>query len=139
VQLQGQPSYITLAGTSVAYTDANLHTLFLLEDMTQSTTNPQVLLQLGDATDHIQFITMNARLIGWVQDTTVQVWDRVEHHLVKLPISSGRSDSWVGGRTLVWPDPEPQAQQDQDTRNNLIPTPTFNVLDTTTLPQAPVS
>lgn len=107
--------------------------------MTQSTTNPQVLLQLGDATDHIQFITMNARLIGWVQDTTVQVWDRVEHHLVKLPISSGRSDSWVGGRTLVWPDPEPQAQQDQDTRNNLIPTPTFNVLDTTTLPQAPVS
>ncbi len=121
LQITIQGSSITLAGTSVAYTDLNLHTLYLLDDITRDTTNAQVLLQTADVDDHIQFICMNDRLIGWTQDTTVQVWDRMEQRLVTLPISHGISASWVGGRTLVWEDPESQEQQDQDRKNGLIP------------------
>ncbi len=132
-----QSSYITLAGTSVAYTDIQGYRLYLLSDVTQSTTNPQILVQVEDAGDHIQYITMNDRLIAWAQYTAIQVWDRAEHRLVTLPISNGESDSWVGGHTLVWLDPEPKAQQDQDLRENLIPTPTFDVIDTANLPVLP--
>jgi hypothetical protein len=57
--------------------------------------------------------------------------------LVILPVKNGQSESWVGGRTLVWSEPETKGQQDQDARTNLLPTPTLNVVDTTTLPSAP--
>jgi hypothetical protein len=134
VQIQSQPGSVSIAGASMAYTD--LKTIYLLDDFTQSTTNYHVILSVSEP-DHLQFITLNNRLIAWTQDTTTQVWDRTEHRLVTLPISNGKSDSWVGGHTLVWLDPESKAQQDQDTRDNLIPTPTFNVMDTNTLPILP--
>jgi len=81
-------------------------------------------------------VTLNDRLVAWAQESVTQVWDRTLRRLVILPVRNGQSDSWVGGRTLVWSEPEAKGQQKQDARNNLLPTPTLNVVDTTALPSA---
>jgi hypothetical protein len=133
--LQEQPSSMEIAGASLAYDDTT--SVYLISDIAQGTDNQQSLATAANQVDHLQFVSLNDRLVAWSQNTVTQVWDRVQRRLVVLPVTNGESDSWVGGRTLVWLEPESKAQQDQDSRNNLIPTPTFNVIDTTTLPTAP--
>lgn len=131
-QLNEQPTGIGMAGTSLVYD--NTTSVYFIQDITRGLDHPQVLATAANEADHLQFVTLDERLIAWSQDSATQVWDRAEQRLVVLPVTNGQSDSWVGGRTLVWLEPETKAQQDQDTRNNLIPTPTFNVVDTSTLP-----
>lgn len=132
MELQKQPNGLGIVGTSLAYDDTT--SVFLIDDFTHGVDDPKLLATAAGAGDHIQFVTLNQRLVAWTQNTVTQVWDRAEGRLVTLPVRDGESDSWVGGRTLVWLQPEPKAQQEQDSRNQLIPAPTFNVIDTTTLP-----
>jgi hypothetical protein len=134
-QLPAQPASLEIVGMSVAYDDTT--SVFLINDIAQGTDHQQILATAANVTDHLQFVSLNDRLVAWSQSTVTQVWDRALRRLVVLPVINGESDSWVGGRTLVWLEPEPKAQQDQDTRNGLTPTPTFKVIDTTTLPAAP--
>lgn len=134
LEIQKQPTGLAIVGTSLAYDDTT--SVYLIGDITHGIDNPQMLATAVNEADHLQFVTLNERLVAWTQDSVTQVWDRAEQRLVSLPVTNGQSDSWVGGRTLVWLQPESKEQQDQDSRNNLIPTPIFNVLDTTTLPVA---
>ena len=131
-QLQAQPASLGMVGTSLAYD--NTTSVYLITDITQGMESARMLATATNEADHLQFVTLNDRLVAWSQDSVTQVWDRAERRLVTLPVTNGQSDSWVGGRTLVWLEPESQAQQDQDSRNNLIPAPTFNVIDTASLP-----
>lgn len=134
MQLQAEPAGLWMSGTSLAYD--NTTSVYLIQDITQGTDHSQQLATAANEADHLQFVTLNDRLVAWSQYTVTQVWDRAQRRLVILPVTNGESDSWVDGRTLVWLQPESKAQQDQDSRNNLIPTPTYNVIDTTTLPAA---
>ena len=136
-KLAQQPASISIAGTSLAWDDitstlqtGSSTTVYLLEDFTKGT-NAYVVLTTGFDQ---QYATLNDRLVGWSQSGVTQVYDRAEHRLVSLPVTNGESDSWVGYHTLVWPEPESKAQQDYDTQHNLIPAPTWNIIDTSTLP-----
>jgi len=136
-QLAQQPASISMAGTSLAWDDitsspqtGSSSTIYLLDDFTKGT-NAYIMLATGFDQ---QYATLNDRLVGWSQSIVTQVYDRAERRLVTLPVTNGESDSWVGNRTLVWLEPEPKAQQDYDTRHNLIPAPTWNIIDTSTLP-----
>jgi hypothetical protein len=130
--LQEQPASLSIAGKSLAYD--NTSSVSLIADITQDVEHAQLLAKAANEADHLQFVTLNDRLVAWAQESVTQVWDRALRRLVVLPVKNGQSDSWVGGRTLVWPEPEAKEQQEQDARNNLIPTPILNVVDTTTLP-----
>jgi hypothetical protein len=135
MQLQAKAATLALDGTSLAYDDIN--SLYLIDDFTQTPLKPNQLMSASGSI-HFQWVTLSDRLVAWTEDAGVEVWDRTQHVFVRLPISNGRSDSWMQGRVLVWFDPEPADQQQQDIRNNLLPTPTLDILDTTTLPTKPV-
>lgn len=87
-----------------------------------------------NAPNHLQDVTMSARLIGWTQVGPAEVWDRLLRVFVILPIRNGQSATWVHGNTLIWLDPEPPEAQRDDVEKNLYPTPDINVIDVTTLP-----
>ncbi len=139
ITFSGTVGFIALSGTSVAYTTSTNKSLFLLEDITRSASNATLITQVGDA-NYLQFIAMNNRLIGWTAySMTPQVWDRAQHRLVNLPITNPESEpgTWVGGHLLVWADSESPTQQDQDMKDGLTPTPTYDIIDTDMLPTSP--
>ena len=139
-QLQEQPATIALDGASVAFDD--LTSAYLIDNIAGGTqdvrsVDTEFTTASGDA-QHLQFVTVNDRLVAWNLDTgPVAVWDRIQHRLVQLPPDNGTSAAWVAGPLLIWLVPEPAAQQKQDDKAQLIGVPTLDVLDTTTLPTAP--
>ncbi len=135
LQLHQQPLSLGIAGKSLAYDDTSA--VYLIDDITQDGVHAQLVAKAANEADHLQFVTLNDRLVAWAQESMTQVWDRTLRRLVILPVHDGKSESWVGGRTLVWSEPEAKGQQEQDARNNLLPTSTLNVVDTLTLPSAP--
>jgi hypothetical protein len=124
-----------MAGKSLAYDDTTA--VSLIDDITQDGAHAQLIAKAANEADHLQFVTLNDRLVAWAQESVTPVWDRTLQRLVILPVHNGQSDSWVGGRILVWSEPEGKGLQEQDARNDLLPTPTLNVVDTTTLPSTP--
>lgn len=136
-QMQSQPATIALSGNSVAYDDTS--SAYLIDDLSKGVNTVQTVATaaVGQG-EHIEFVSLNNRLVGWSQQSTQPpVWDRVQKRLVILPVMNGESDSWVGGRLLMWLEPEPAAQAAQDEQKGLDPTPTINVVDTSTLPTTP--
>jgi hypothetical protein len=131
-QLLAQPSGFALVGTSLAYDDVT--SVYLVDNFPQNANHGRTLATALNEADHLQFVTLNDRLVAWSQDSVTQVYDRAEQRLVVLPVTDGQSDSWVGGRTLVWLQPESKTQQAKDVKSGLIPAPTFKVIDTTMLP-----
>jgi len=131
-QLAQQPASISMADTSLAWDDTT--SVYLLDDFTKGTNTSTQLAYASNPGDHLQFVTLNDRIVAWTSDSETQVYDRAEHRLVTLPVSSGRGVTWVGGHILLWMNPEPQSQQDYDTSHQLIPTPTLNIIDTSALP-----
>jgi hypothetical protein len=103
----------------------------LIDDITQGT---NAYTQPVSGSDTFQYVTLNTCLVAWSAFSATEVYDRAERRLVTLPVTNGKSDSWVGFHTLVWPEPEPKAQQDYDTQHNLIPAPTWNIIATSRLP-----
>jgi hypothetical protein len=139
VQLQSQPTYLAMAGNSLAYCLSYGKVMYLLNDITQSTTNPQLIKAVGEA-DYIQFVTLNDRLIGWTEYAPyAQVWDRAEGRLVTLftPNPAAEPFTWVGGHTLVWEEPVSQEQTAEDIKNNLDSLGIYDVVDTSSLPVLP--
>ena len=139
--LPRQPATLALSGTSVAYDDTTA--VYLIDDVTAgtdpTTAGPGVeIARAANEAEHLEFVTLNDRLVAWRQQVPQPpVWDRAQHRIVRLPTTNGESESWVGGHTLIWFEPEPQAQTQQDERNGLNPLVTMNVIDTTSLPPAP--
>jgi hypothetical protein len=107
--------------------------LAVVNDLTKGLNASTTILTVT-APNHLQDVTVNARLIGWTQVGPAEVWDRLLRVFVELPIRNGQSASWVHGSTLVWLDPEPPQAQREDVEKNLYPTPEINVIDVTTLP-----
>lgn len=128
---------VSFSGTSAAFDDYKA--LWLAEDVPG---HPDQLRKITSAafahSSFVEFVTLNDRLLAWQQGTEdVPVWDRAQGCLVLLPKPPGYSDAWVSGKLLVWSEAESAAQQQQDTVNHLDPTPTLDVVDTTTLPMNP--
>ena len=66
-RLDDEASYLALSGTSIAYIDNNA-TLYQITDITQGTSNPQMLWN-APLYGYLDFVTMNQRLIGWNQNS----------------------------------------------------------------------
>ncbi len=106
-RLDVMPPTIALSGRSAAYNDPDSHSVFLIDDMAQPA--PRLIAQGVDAADHLEWITLNSRLVAWAQSTTTQVYDRAEQRLVGLPMTFGRSAVYLCGPLAVWEDFDPGA------------------------------
>jgi len=123
-RLDVMPPTIALNGRSAAYNDADSHSVFLVDDMAQPAA--RLIAQGVDAADHLEWITLNSRLVAWAQSTTTQVYDRAEQRVVALPMTFGRSAVYVCGPLAVWEDFDPGASG-QDNPTHLV------ILDSTHL------
>lgn len=130
-RIHGSAQSLALDGGALAL--CQVRSLEVVDDLTTGLGRSVTILQV-DAPNHVQDVTMSARLIGWTQVGPPEVWDRLLRVFVALPIRSGQSATWTHGNTLVWLDPEPPNAQRRDIENNLYPTPNINVIDVTTLP-----
>jgi hypothetical protein len=131
LRIHGSAESLTLDGHTLAV--CQTRSLDVVNDFTEGLKASTTLLSVN-APNHLQDLTMNARLIGWTQVGPAEVWDRLLRVFVELPIRNGQSATWVDGNTLVWLDPEPPQAQRDDVENNLYPTPDIDVIDVTTLP-----
>ncbi len=131
-RLDAKPASLAMAGTSMVYDDEK--TAYLVDDFTHDPVQALAVARAIGLADYIQYVSLNDRLIGWIENEATRVYDRADRRLVDLPVTGHSSDSWVGGRLLIWTQPEPDDKQLYDSQHNLTPTPTLNVLDTTTLP-----
>jgi hypothetical protein len=131
LHMHGSAESLTLDGHTLAV--CQTRSLDVVIDFTRGLNASTTILNVS-APNHLQDVTMNARLIGWTQVGPAEVWDRSLRVFVELPIRNGQSATWVHGNTLVWLDPEPPETQREDVDKNLYPTPDINVIDVTTLP-----
>lgn len=127
---------VAIAGNSVAYVNADYTVVKLLPDITQDTSHPTILDE-GNPT-HVEFVSMNARLIVWLRDITLPAiaYDRLLHQYIKLPPprSGATGGIWITGPYLVWSDDVSAAQHQQDSaaqQNSIYP---FYLIDSRTLP-----
>jgi hypothetical protein len=132
LQFHGSAQSLALDGRALALCQPR--SLTVAGDLTKGLNAPATILTV-DAPNHLQDVTMSARLIGWTQVGPAEVWDRELHVFVELPIRNGQSATWTHGDMLIWLDPEPPDAQRSDIENNLYPTPDINIIDVTTLPQ----
>jgi hypothetical protein len=80
--------------------------VFLIDDI--ATQTPARRITTGvDVADHLEWITLNARIVAWAQSTATRVYDRIERRLVDLPMTWGRSAVYVCGPLVVWEDFDP--------------------------------
>jgi hypothetical protein len=131
LRIHGSAESLTLDGRTLAI--CQTRSLGVVNDLTKGL-DPSTTILNADTPNHLQDVTMSARLIGWMQVGPAEVWDRLLRVFVVLPIRNGQSAAWVHGNTLVWLDPEPSEAQREDVEKNLYPTPDINVIDVTTLP-----
>jgi hypothetical protein len=131
LRIRGSAESLTLDGRTLAICQPL--SLDVVNDLTRGLGASTTVLNVN-APNHLQAVTMNARLIGWMQVGPAEVWDRLLRVFVILPIRNGQSATWVHGNTLIWLDPEPPEAQRDDVEKNLYPTPDINVIDVTTLP-----
>ena len=121
---------MNLSGSSLTYADTN--GIYVVDDITQPTLHPQA-LSPSPSPMNAEFPTINDRLIAWDADNMSEVYDRLLHVYVTLPIATGHIETWVGNHTLLWIDQEAPEQAAKDPPG-WLPLPTIYVLDTRTLP-----
>jgi hypothetical protein len=100
------PASIALSGSSAAYAAADLHSIWLVEDVTNATAAVEIARGVDDA-DYLQWPSINERILAWSQDDSSLVYDRADHRLVSLPVSTGWSSGMVSGALLVWFEADP--------------------------------
>jgi hypothetical protein len=131
LRMHGSAESLTLDGHTLVI--CQTRSLDVMNDFTKGLKASTTILNVS-APNHLQDVTLNARLIGWTQVGPAEVWDRLLRVFVDLPIRNGQSATWVHGNTLVWLDPEPPEAQREDVDKNLYPTPEINVIDVAALP-----
>src|SRR5262249_5204273 len=130
--LQQQPRYLALSEANLAYTDEQA--VYLLEDITQETVAPVRLATAANEADHLEFVSLSDRLVGWRHDFAQPVvWDRREQRVGGLPPPEpgGPAGEWGGGGGVPWVGPGPRGQPGQGEGHNLLTRPPPNRLATT--------
>ena len=97
LRMHGSAESLTLDGHTLVVCQAR--SLDVVNDFTQGLKASTTILNVS-APNHLQDVTMNARLIGWTQVGPAEVWDRLLRVFVELPIRNGQSATWVHGNTL---------------------------------------
>jgi hypothetical protein len=102
-RIAATPPMLALDDATLAYPDAQSLSVWLLDDLATGTA-PRMIARGTDVTDHLEWVTLNARIVAWSQSSATQVYDRAEQHLVTLPVTRGRSAVYVCGPLVVWED-----------------------------------
>jgi hypothetical protein len=120
VRIDQSPPTFALSSASAAYNDPDSMSVFLIDDI--ATQTPARRIATGvDVADHLEWITLNARIVAWAQSTATRVYDRIERRLVDLPMTWGRSAVYVCGPLVVWEDFDPGASgQDNPTHLMIV-------------------
>ncbi len=100
-QVDQRPAAIALAGPTLAFNDLDSLAMYVVDDIVADQT-PRLITRGEDIADHLEWPKASERLIAWNQWTTTQVYDRLEHRLVELPVPTAHSGAGVYGRLLVW-------------------------------------
>jgi hypothetical protein len=105
-RLDQMPATFVLDGASAAFNDSASLSVWLIDDIGSGT--PARLIARGaDQADHLEYPTLNPRIVAWDQSTATQVFDRSERRLVRLPMEQGVAGVTVCGRLIVWEDAVP--------------------------------
>ena len=128
-RLDVTPPTFALAGRSAAYNDPASTSVFLMDDVTSREAS-RLIAQGHDQADHLEWVTLNDRIVAWSQSTSTQVFDRREGRLVSLPVGQGRSAVYVCGPLVVWESLPPGESQYADA-------PVIQIIDSSTLPVGP--
>jgi len=99
------PATIVLDGSSAAYAAKDLHSIWLIDDVAGASTTE--IASGVDGADYLQWPSLNARIVGWVQDDRSVVYDRAERGQVSLPVANGWSWGTAAGPNLVWFETDP--------------------------------
>ena len=119
-QLESLPPTIAVYGRSAAYNTRDLHGVWLIDDLASPVGVPIV----GGPDDTFEWITLNARVVGYFQQSDVisffklptQVYDRTLNALVDLPMVAGHSQTWAAGPLVVW---ETATQDESSDRSSI--------------------
>lgn len=126
--LDSLPATLVLDGQSAAYSAKDLHSIWLIDDVTEPSSANEIARAVDDA-DYLQWPSLNERIVAWVQDDASVVFDRAEHRLVRLPVAHGWSWGTAAGPTLVWFETDPShAATDHPDWVVIADTRTFPVL-----------
>jgi hypothetical protein len=128
VRVDQVPPTFVLDGASAAYNDPQSLSVWLIDDLASGAARE--IARGADATDHLEWITLNPRIVAWSQSAATQVYDRAEQRLVSLPLATGRSAVYVCGPLIVWAEQDP-AVPPQGWPDRPV------VLDSSTLPVRP--
>jgi hypothetical protein len=100
------PATIVLNGRSAAYSAKDLHSIWLIDDVTAPSSATQIVRTDGVA-DYVQWPSLNERIVAWGQDDDSVVFDRAERRLVRLPVANGWSWGTTAGPNIVWHETDP--------------------------------
>jgi hypothetical protein len=125
------PPQFVIHDASAVYNDPASLSMWLLDDI--GTLEPAVEIARGtNAADHLEWPTLNGRIVAWTQSLSSVVFDRAQERLVALPVPGGWSVLTVAGPLLVWREPESSGATSE------IGRPEWLVLvDTSDLPVVP--
>jgi hypothetical protein len=106
------PPQFALDGASAAYNDSASLSMLLMDDLGQST--PAVEIARGvTSADHIEWPTLNERIVGWALNGHSDVYDRAKRRLVTVPILYGWSSVVVSGPLMMWEETDPATSKDR--------------------------
>lgn len=74
---------LSMDGTTLAFNDPASKSISIVTDLSAHA-QPQLLASAADIADHLEWPSVNDRLVAWVQTSTTQVYDRAERRLVAL-------------------------------------------------------
>lgn len=95
------PESMAMSGVSAAFAAADLHSIWVLDDVSRPDQARQV-ARGADETDYLEWPTLNDRVVAWAQNGQSIVYDRAEGRLVTLPVAAGWASGIAGRSSLVW-------------------------------------
>jgi len=101
IRIDQAPPTFVLDRSSAAFNDPEALSISLIDDITSSVA-PRVIARGDDVADHLEWVTLNARVVAWAQSNATRVYDRAEKRLVALPLVQGRSGVTICGPLIVW-------------------------------------
>jgi len=127
IRIDQTPPTFALDGKSAAFNDPDSVSVSLVDDISKPEAAYLVARGADDA-DHLEWVTLNARVVAWAQTSATQVYDRAERRLVALPLSQGRSAVTVCGPLVVWEETDPGSPPDRGWADTML------IVDSSKLP-----
>lgn len=135
IRVAAQPSRFALDGSSLVLDDHERLASMALVDDVLNDPSPRVLARALDNGDHLEWPSINARIVAWNQDSITQVYDRAERCLVLIE-GYANPTVVVTERLLLWTS-MPQGQANLDMQKGLRPNYEIYYVDTSTLSVVP--